>query len=164
MTFVPERFSVGYKGHFLRWRVQYVMHAYLFMHIFIRHMPRPKIQIHFENYAEIQKSTLKSRNPLWNPEIHFEIQKSTWNTEIQSEIRNPREIQWISKSRTLRRAVADPSVQLNALWVWPEMTSNVNMNGGAKHNSKHLLIASLLVIKLIQNLLQYSLKSHGPSP
>jgi len=28
-------------------------------------------------------------------------------TEIQSEIRNPREIQWISKSRTPRRAVAD---------------------------------------------------------
>ena len=31
-------------------------------------MPGPKIQIHFENYAEIhfevQKSTLKSRNPL----------------------------------------------------------------------------------------------------
>ena len=61
----------------------------------------------------MQKSSLKSRNPLWNPlwnvEIHFEIQKSTWNPEIQSEIRNPREIQWISKSRTPRRAVADPS-------------------------------------------------------
>ena len=42
--------------------------------------------------------------------------------------------------------------------------SNVNIKGGATHNnSKHLLIASL-VIKLIQNLLQYSLKSHGPSP
>ena len=62
---------------------------------------------------EIQKSALKSRNPLWNPEIHFEIQKSTlksrnplWNPEIHSEIRNPLEIQWISKSRTPRRAVA----------------------------------------------------------
>ena len=54
-----------------------------------------KIQnpIHFE----IQKSTLKSRNP----EIHVKY------TEIQSEIRNLREIQWISKSRTPRRAVAD---------------------------------------------------------
>ena len=62
----------------------------------------------------MQKSTLKSRNPLWNPEIHFEIQKSTWNTEIQSEIRNPREIQWISKSRTPRRAVADPSPRIHA--------------------------------------------------
>ena len=28
---------------------------------------------------------------------------------MESEIRNPREIQWISKSRTPRRAVADPS-------------------------------------------------------
>ena len=40
------------------------MHAYFFMHIFICHKPRPKIKIHFENYAEIhfeiQKSTLKS--------------------------------------------------------------------------------------------------------
>ena len=46
-----------------------------------------------------QKSNLKSRNPtksrnpLWNPEIHFEIQKSTlksgnplWNPEIQSSL------------------------------------------------------------------------------
>ena len=56
-------------------------------------------------------------------------------------------------------------VQLNALWAWPEMTSKVNMKGGATHNnSKHSLIASSLVIKLIQNLLQYSLKSHRPSP
>ena len=44
-------------------------------------------------------------------------------------------------------------VQLNALWAWPEMTSKVNTKGGATHNnSKHLLIASSLVIKLIQNL------------
>ena len=34
----------------------------------------------------MQKSTLKSRNPLWNPEIHFEIQKSTLKS------RNPCEI------------------------------------------------------------------------
>ena len=62
-------------------------------------------EIHFE----IQKSILKSRNPLWNPEIHFEIRNPLWNPEIHSEIRNPLEIQWISKSRTPRRAVADPS-------------------------------------------------------
>ena len=48
------------------------------------------------NPLEIQKPTLKSRNPLWNPEIHSE----TWN---------PCEIQWISKSRILKRTVADPS-------------------------------------------------------
>ena len=95
----------------LRWRVQYVMHAcfsciylyaiYLFMHIFIHHMPGPKIQIHFE----IQKSTLKFWNPLWNPEIHFEIKKSTWNTEIQSEIQkstwNPVDFE-ISYAKTFR--------------------------------------------------------------
>ena len=73
------------------------LHAYLFMHIFYKPYGQ-QIQIHFENYAE----------------IHFEIQKSTWNTEIQSEIRNPREIQWISKSRTPRRAVADPSPRIHA--------------------------------------------------
>ena len=27
-------------------------------------------------------------------------------------------------------------VELNALWAWPEMTSKVNMKGGATHNSK----------------------------
>ena len=32
------------------------------------------------------------------------------------------------------------------------------------YNSKHLLKASSLVIKLLQNLLQYSLKSQGVSP
>ena len=44
------------------------------------------------NLLEIQKSTLKS-NPLWNPEIHFEIQESTlnsrnqlWNPEIHFEV------------------------------------------------------------------------------
>ena len=63
MTFVPNRFSVGYKGHFPRWRMQYVMH------VFIHHMQAP-------GPAQKSKSTLKSRNPLWN--------------------RNPREIQWIS--------------------------------------------------------------------
>ena len=32
------------------------------------------------------------------------------------------------------------------------------------YNSKHLLEASSLVLKLLQNLLQYSLKSQGLSP
>ena len=44
------------------------------------------------------QSTLKSRNPLWNPEIHFEIQKSTLksrNPEIHVKFRNPF---WNSKS------------------------------------------------------------------
>ena len=54
--------------------------------------------------VEIQKSALKSRNR----EIHVEIQKSTLKSRIHSEIRNPREIQWISKSRTPRRAVNRP--------------------------------------------------------
>jgi len=75
MTFVLGRFSVGYKGHFLRWHVHmsacifvhaYILYAiYLFMHIFYKPYGQ-QIQIHFENYAE----------------IHFESQKSTWNTEI----------------------------------------------------------------------------------
>ena len=68
-------------------------------------------------HKQIRKST-------WNPEIHFEfeIQKSTWNPEIQSEIRNPREIQWISKSRTPRRAVADPSLH-SAATIIPKLTT-----------------------------------------
>ena len=55
-------------------------------------------------------------NKIQNVEIHFEIRKSKWNPEIHVKSRNPiwnrnpREIQWISKSRTPRRAVADPSV------------------------------------------------------
>ena len=73
MTFVPNRFSVWYKGHFPRWRVQYVMHVicsciYLY-----------KLQAPPKNPNPLWKLCT---NPLWNPEIHFEIQKSnlksTW--------------------------------------------------------------------------------------
>ena len=103
-------------------------------------------EIHFEiqksTQDEIQKSTVKSRNPLWNPEIHFEIQKSTlksrnplWNPEIHSEIRNPREIQWISKSRTPRRAVADPS--------WFSEWDEVQKNGNVKSEPNTWLVETL---------------------
>ena len=68
-----------------------------------------------EIQKSLEKSTLKSRNPLWNPEIRLKSRNLSrnplWNPEIHSEIRNPLEIQWISKSRTPRRAVADPSVR-----------------------------------------------------
>ena len=36
------------------------------------------------NLLEIQKSTFKSKNPLSNPEIHFEIQKSVLKSEIST--------------------------------------------------------------------------------
>ena len=39
-----------------------------------------EIQSEIQKSNEIQKSTLKSRNPLWNPEIHFEIRKSNLMT------------------------------------------------------------------------------------
>ena len=46
----------------------------------------PEIRLKSRNSLKIQKSleksTLKSRNPLWNPEIHFEIQKSILKSEI----------------------------------------------------------------------------------
>ena len=45
---------------------------------------------------------MKSRNPLWNPEIHLKSRNPLWNPEIHFEIQKSilkSEIQWISKSR-----------------------------------------------------------------
>ena len=148
MTFVPDRFSVGDKGHFLRWRVHYIscMHINLcyvrstcpqappknwagpgrgyeliyyarstqlrcgelwsacdivfcvhpgweglFMSSIFRitnNSSSNKIQ-NVEIHFEIRKSTLKSRNPLWNPEIHAKSRNPLWNPEIHVKSRNP---------------------------------------------------------------------------
>ena len=75
---------------------------------------------------------LKSRTPLWNPEIRLKSRTPLWNPEIHSEIGNPHEIQWISKSHTPGRAVADPSVETIGFKVAKSLPACIN----ARENQK----------------------------
>ena len=75
--------------------------------VFCAHLGWEDVIVH-EQYLQNNNSfSNKIRNPLWNPlwnpEIHFEIQKFRNPREVQKS--GKREIQWISKSRTPRRAV-----------------------------------------------------------
>ncbi len=64
-----------------------------------------------EIYTEIQKSLQRTKEIYWNHEILDETMKSLGNQEIQLEITKSFWNLEISKSRTLKTPVANPSLQ-----------------------------------------------------